>query len=356
LVKNKLFQPETGYSTVKTILKALCLLCSLVLGTVAYAEGPGYHVVRKLHLGGEGRWDYPTVDSAGRRLYLSRSTHVMVVDIDNGKIAGNIPDTAGVHGIAVAPELNRGFTSNGKSNTSTIFDLKTLKVLGQVKTGAGPDAILYDPAAGRVFTFNGRDRDATVFDASSGKVLGTIALGGKPEFAATDAKGRVYVNIEDKGEVAEIDSRKLKILNRYSIRPCENPTGMAIDAGHGRVFSGCRNRIMTVLDTKTGRVIATVPIGIGVDGAGFDPGTGLIFSSNGEGSLTVVRESNPEHFEVVETVSTEVGARTMAIDTGTHDIYLPTAKFSSPPLFAKPGPRRRPKIVAGSFVVLVVGQ
>jgi DNA-binding beta-propeller fold protein YncE len=350
-------RPERGDNNVKNILTALFLLCILAVTSAAVsATGPGYHVVRKLHLGGEGRWDYPTVDSAGRRLYLSRSTHVTVVDIDSGRIVGNIPDTSGVHGIAVAPDLNRGFTSNGGSDTSTIFDLKTLRVLGRVKTGDGPDAILYDPATGRVFTFNGRSGDATVFDASSGKVLGTIALGGRPEFAATDDKGMVYVNIEDKGEVAEIDSRKLRVTNRYSLAPCNNPTAMAIDAAHGRVFSGCRNRIMTVLDTKTGRVIGTVPIGRGVDGAGFDPVTGLIFSSNGEGSLTVIRESSPGRFVVAGSVRTQVGARTMAIDTKTHYIYLPTAEFASPPQFTRPRPGKRPKIVAGSFAVLVAGK
>jgi DNA-binding beta-propeller fold protein YncE len=296
------------------------------------------------------------VDSLARRLYISRSTHVMVVDIDTEKIVGDIPDTPGVHGIAVAPELNRGFTSNGQSNTATIFDLKTLKVLGQVTTGDDPDAILYDPATRRVFTFNGRSKDATVFDAVSGDVAGTIPLGGKPEFAATNEKGRVYVNIEDKSEVAEIDSRKLQVLNLYSLKPCESPTGMAIDAEHGRVFSGCRNKTMTILDTKTGKVIATVPIGKGVDGAGFDPGTGLIFSSNGEGSLTVVRESSPGHSDVVETVSTQLGARTMAIDAKTHNVYLPTATFSAPPQSTPPGTRIRPAIVKDSFVILVVGK
>ncbi len=340
----------------KTGLKVLCLLFSLALGVIAYAAEPGYHVIRKLHIGGEGGWDYPTLDGTDRRLYLSRSTHVMVVDIDNDKAVGDIPDTPGVHGIAVAPELNRGFTSNGQSNTSTIFDLKTLKVLGQVKTGEGPDAILYEPATRRVFTFNGRSKDTTAFDAASGEVVGTIPLGGKPEFAAADAKGRVYVNIEDKSEVAEIDSGKLQVLQRYSLKPCENPTGMAIDAEHGRVFSVCRNKIMAILDTKAGKVIATVPIGKGVDGAGYDLGTGLIFSSNGEGTMTVVSESSPERFNVVETVKTQVGARTMAIDTKTHNIYLPTATFSAPPLFTPPGQRSRPKIVRDSFVVLVVGK
>jgi DNA-binding beta-propeller fold protein YncE len=341
---------------VKTVLKALCLICSLLLATAAYASGQDYQVVKKLKLGGEGGWDYPTVDNAARRLYLSRATHVVVVDIDTNKVVGDVPGTSGVHGIAVAPELSLGFTSNGRSNTSTMFDLRTLEVLALVNTGETPDAILYDPATRRVFTFNARGKDATVFDAPSGDVVGTIPLGGKPEFAATNAKGRIYVNIEDRNEVVEIDSAKLQVLNRYPLKPCENPTGMALDADHGRVFSGCRNKIMTILDTRAGKVIATVPIGKGVDGVGFDPGTELIFSSNGEGSLTVVKESGPGHFDVVETVSTQVGARTMAIDTKTHNIYLPTASFVAPPESAGAGTRIRPEIVKGSFVVLIVGR
>jgi DNA-binding beta-propeller fold protein YncE len=332
------------------------LLCGLLIGAAASAAGPAYHVIKKLHLGGDGGWDYLTVDSAARRLYLSRSTHVMVVDIDTGQVAGDIPDTPGVHGIALAPELKRGFISNGKADTATIFDLNTLKVLGRVRTGANPDAILYDPAAKRVFTFNGRSHDATVFDAVSAKVLGTIALGGKPEFAAADGRGRVYVNIEDTSEIVEIDSRELAVLKRSSLKPCEEPTGMAIDAGHRRIFSGCHSKVMAVLDADTGTVIAFVPIGEGVDGNGFDPGTGLAFSSNGDGSLTVVREASPGKFEVAGTVATQRGARTMAIDPKTHTIYLPTAEFAPPPPATPEAPKQRPVMIKDSFTVLVVGE
>jgi DNA-binding beta-propeller fold protein YncE len=224
--------------------KVFLLLCSLLVSTISYAGEPGYHVIKKLQLRGEGGWDYLTIDSTARRLYISRSTHVMVVDIDLDKVVGDIPDTPGVHGIAIAPGLGRGFTSNGKSNTATIFDLKTLKVLGQVKTGENPDAILYDHDSKRVFTFNGRSRDATAFEASSGEVVGTIALGGKPEFAATDGKGKIYVNVEDTNEVVEIDSRRLSLTKRYSLKPCEEPTGMGLDAEHHRVYSGCHNEVM----------------------------------------------------------------------------------------------------------------
>ncbi len=338
------------------ILKTFLLFCSLLVSTISYAAGPGYHVIKKLQLGGEGGWDYLTVDSAARRLYISRSTHVMVVDIDTDKVIGNIADTQGVHGIAIAAELNRGFTSNGRANRATIFDLKTLKVLGQVKTGENPDAILYDPASKRVFTFNGRSKDATVFEAASGKVDGTIALGGKPEFAAADGKGKVYVNVEDTNEVAEIDSLKLALTKRYSLKPCEEPTGMGFDAKHHRVYSGCHNKVMTVLDTEAGKVIAVVPIGAGVDGNGFDPKTGLAFSSNGDGTLTVVRESSPGKFEVVETLTTQRGSRTMAIDPKTHNIYLPAAQFSGQTTPTAEGTRPRPVMIKGSFAVIVVGQ
>ena len=332
------------------------MFCSLLVCSISYAADPGYHVIKKLQLGGEGGWDYLTVDGAARRLYISRSTHVIVVDIDTDKVVGDIADTPGVHGIAIAPELNRGFTSNGKANTSTIFDLKTLKVLGQVKTGQNPDAILYDPASKRVLTFNGRSKDATVFEATSGEVASTIALGGKPEFAAADGKGKVYVNVEDTNEVVEIDSRKLLLTKRYSLKPCKEPTGMGLDAEHHRVYSGCHNKVMTILDTEANRVIATVPIGEGVDGNGFDPKTGLAFSANGDGTLTVVRESSPGKYKVLETVTTQRGSRTMAIDPKTHNIYLPAAQFSPQTAAAAEELRPRPTMIKDSFAVLVVGK
>ncbi len=335
-------------------MKWLMVFCALLFSVAAQAADSGYHIVKRLKIGGEGGWDYLTVDGGARRLYVSRGTHVMVVDLETGKVVGDIPGTPGVHGIAVARELNCGFTSNGQTDTSTIFDLKTLKVLGEVKTGGNPDAIVYDFVSNRVFTFNGRSKDATVFDAFLGKVVKTIPLGGKPEFAAADGNGKIYVNIEDTGEVVEIDSLKGSVTRRFSLKPCAEPTGLALDAEHGRVFSGCRNKLMTVLDTKSGKVIATVPIGANVDGNGFDPVTGVAFSSNGDGTLTVVRESSPGTFGVVETVATRRGARTMAIDPVTHAIYLPTAEFSTPEKSAHGKPQ--PEMVKGSFEILVVGK
>jgi DNA-binding beta-propeller fold protein YncE len=337
-------------------MKKFVLLCGLVLILIVCAAVPGYHVIKKLQIGGDGFWDYLIVDDAARRLYVSHSTQVVVIDLGTDTIVGEINDTPGVHGIALAPELNRGFISCGRANTAIIFDLKTLKVLGEVKTGTNPDAIRYDAATRQVFVYNGRSNDATVFDAATGEITGTIPLGGKPEFSRTDGKGKVYVNIEDLSEVVEIDSRKLTITRRFSIKPGEEPTGMGFDITNHRIFSACSNKIMTVLDTETGKVIATVPIGGGCDGAGFDPETGLAFSSNGEGTLTVVQESSPGKFEVAETVATQAGARTMTIDPKTHTIYLPTAQFAPPAAPTPEVPRPRRTIIKDSFIILVVGK
>jgi YVTN family beta-propeller protein len=338
-------------------VKALLLLCSLFFSVNAYAAGPGYHVIKSIHLGGEGGWDYLTVDDASGRLFISRGTHVMVLDLKTDKLAADIPDTPGVHGIAIANDLNRGFISNGRANTATIFDLKTLKVISQVKTGENPDAILYDPASKRVFTFNGRSKDATVIDAKTGEVAGTIPLGGKPEFSRADGKGMVYANIEDTGEVVEIDSKKMTVTRRFSIKPGEEPSGMGLDVAHHLIYSVCGNKLMTVLDIPTGKVIATVPIGEGTDGAGYDPATGFAFSSNGgDGTLTVVKQTAPGKFEAVETATTQRGARTMTIDPKTHLIYLPTAEFEPAPATAPGGARQRPAMVKDSFVILVVGK
>ncbi len=339
----------------KKLLKLFCVAYSLASVAAVNAAGPGYHVIKKIKLGGEGRWDYLAVDGAAGRLYMSRATHVMVVDIEKNKLVGDIPDTPGVHGIALAPALNRGFISNGKADRATIFDLTTLKVLGQVKTGGNPDSILYDQATNRVFTFNGKSSDTTVFDASSGTVLANIPLGGKPEFHAADGEGRVYVNMEDTAEVVEIDSRNLTVTKRYSIKPCEEPSGMAFDKKNRRIFSGCANKLMAISDPVEGKVIATVPIGDDVDGNGFDPETGNIFSANGDGTFTVISETSPGRFEVVQTMPTRVGTRTMAIDPKTSNIYLPSAKFK-PVKAAKDGKTPKPQPTKDSFTLLVVGK
>jgi DNA-binding beta-propeller fold protein YncE len=321
----------------------------------AAAPASGYHLLKKVVLGGEGSWDYLICDSAARRLYISRGTHVMVVDADTYAVIGDIAGTEGVHGIALAPEFGRGFTSNGRSNTVTIFDLKTLKALGTAPTGNGPDAILYDPASKRVFTFNGHGGDATAIDAATGAPVGTIPLGGKPEFAVADGQGNIYNNLEDKSELVRIDSRKLTVTARWPLAPCEEPSGLALDTQHRRLFAGCGNKMMAVVDADSGKVLATPPIGQGVDANGFDPGTRFAFSSNGDGTLTIVQEDSPEKFTVAANVTTRRGARTMALDLKTHRIFLVTADFGPPPAPTAERPHPRPAIIPGTFTLLVVG-
>jgi DNA-binding beta-propeller fold protein YncE len=296
------------------------------------------------------------MDSAARRLYISRGTRVMVWDVDSGTVAGEIPGTNGVHGIALASDLGKGFTSNGRDATSTIFDLKTLKVLGQAKTGTGPDAIIYDPATQRVFTLNGGSKDATAIDAKSGEVAGTVALGGRPEFAAADGRGMVFVNLEDKSAVVAIDSKSLKVKATWPLAPGEEPSGMAIDAAHHRLFIGCHNKMMAIMDSDNGKVVATPPIGAGVDANGFDPDTELAFSSNGDGTLTVVHEDSPDKFTVVENASTAPRARTMAVDLKNHNVYLVTAEFLPAPAPTTENPHPRPPMKPGSFMVVVMGR
>ena len=336
------------------------LVCSssVVLAAVAWAAmGPGYHVVTTYKVGGDGGWDYLTADSDARRVYISRGTHVMVVDADSGKTVGDIPDTPGVHGIALAPELGRGFTSNGREGTVSIFDLKALATSGKVKAGDNPDAILSDPATKRVFTFNGRSQDSTAIDAASGKVLGTIKLDGKPEFAASDAKGEIFVNIEDKSELVAIDPNKLEIKAKWPLAPCEEPSGLSIDRKNRRLFVGCGNKMMAVVDADSGKVLATLPIGEGVDATTFDPATGLAFASCGaDGVLTVVKEESPSKFGVVENVPTQKGARTLALDAKTHNVFVVTAQFGASPAATTENPHPWPAIVPNSFVVLVVGK
>ena len=335
-------------------------IISLSLAAVAFAAADsGYHVIKTYKLGGEGGWDYLTADPDGHRLFISRGTHVIVLDSETGKTVGDIPDTPGVHGIALAHELGRGFTSNGREGTVTIFDLKTLAPIGsKVKAGENPDAILYDPATKRVFTFNGRSHDSTAIDAETGKVLGTIPLAGKPEFAASDAKGEIFVNIEDKSELDAIDPQKLEVKNKWPLAPCTEPSGLSIDRAHRRLFVGCDNKMMAVVDADTGKVLATPAIGEGVDATRYDPGTGLAFAScGGDGVLTVIKEESPDKFSVVENVPTEKGARTMALDTKTHNVFTVTAKFGPRP--AAPtadNPYRRPPILPDSFVVLVLAK
>ncbi len=308
-----------------TAFKQSLGLLALVQGAAAFGAEDPYHFIKEIPVGGSAQWDYLTIDAEARRLYLSHANKVEVIDLASGSIVGVIENTPGIHGIALAPKLGRAFTSNGQENKASIVDLKTLKTVAKVTTGANPDCILYESTPNEVYTFNGRGKSATVFDPDSGKVIATIDLGGKPEFAVSDgAAGRAYVNLEDKSEVVAIDLKTHQVVSHWPIAPGKAASGMAIDREHHRLFLGCDNQLMAMLDSSSGKVLATVPIGAGVDANGFDPVTQLAFSSNGEeGTVTIARETAPGKLTVVQTLKTVVGARTMAVDPLTHDIYLP---------------------------------
>jgi YVTN family beta-propeller protein len=314
--------------------KAAILLLTCL---VASASAGDYQITKKIPIPGQGSWDYLIVDEGARRLYVSHGTQVEVLDVDTGAIVGSIPNTPGVHGIAIAAELERGFVSDGQSSSVTIFDLKTLKPIGSVPTGQKPDAIIFVPASSRVLAFNGASNSATAIDAATGKVAGTVALGGGPEFAAADGSGFVYNNLEEENLVLKIDSRKLTVEKRWPTAPCASPSSMAIDRVNHRLFLGCRSKVMAVMNADTGQVVATLPIGDRVDATAFDTETKLIFNSNGEGTVTVIRQDSPDKYSVVETVKTLPRARTMALDPKTHQLFLSTTE-------------------SGQFEVLVVGK
>jgi DNA-binding beta-propeller fold protein YncE len=313
----------------------------------------GYHLAKKIKLGGTGGWDYLEVDPATHRLFISRGTHVIVVDPSEGKIIGDIPDTQGVHGIALADEFNKGFTTNGRTSDSTIFDLTSLKVLGTAKTDKDSDAIIYDPFSKRVFTFNGDANTASAIDAASGKVVSTFALGGGAEFGASDGKGKVFVNLEDKSSLVKFDAKTLKIEDTWPLAPCESPSGLAIDADHEILVVGCHNKLMAFVDGNSGKIIGTVPIGQGVDANRFDPVTGYAFASCGDGTLTIAHEDSPAKFSLVEMIQTQRGARTMALDYATHTVYLVTAEFGPVPAATADNPRPRPAILPETFTLLI---
>lgn len=321
------------------------------------ANGAGYHLIHTYKIGGSGGfWDYMGIDVQRRHLFVSHGTHVVVMNADTGKIVGNIPHTEGVHGIAVAPKLDRGFISDGRADMVTIFSLSTLKTIGTVKvTGKDPDCIVYDPASQRVFTFNGGSDSSTAINARTGKVVGTITLGGRPEYAVADGRGHIYNNLEDKSEQVAINTHTLKITNRWLLAPCRHPSGLAMDRQHRRLFAGCHSEVMAIVNPDQGKVIKTEPIGPGVDACRFDPGTQLAFCLSGGdgGSLTVVREDSPDRYTLLSHVKTEMGARTMELDRKTHHIFVDTATFGPRPAKATPHNRyRRPRMVPGSFRVL----
>jgi DNA-binding beta-propeller fold protein YncE len=332
--------------------RTIIALVSLAIAVTAFAA---WHVGRHIVIGGTGGWDYTAIDSAARRAYVSHGDRVEVVDVDAGTVVGLIPDTLGVHGIAIDHDGGRGFISSGRINMMTIFNLKTLARINDVKsTGDNPDAIMFEPSTKHVFTFNGRGKNATVFN-TRGKVVATIDLGGKPEFGVSDAHGHVFVNIEDTNELAMIDANKNVVSARWKLAPCESPSGLAIDRKHHRLFTVCENEIMAVVDATNGHVVTTVPTGKGTDAAAFDDARQLAFASNGQSAtLTVIHETSPDKYEVVDNVATQRSARTMALDTKTHHIYLPAAKFGEAPAPTEKNPRPRPPMVPGSFELLEV--
>ncbi len=332
----------------------LPVLFSLAVA-VCRADGP-YHFIKEIPVGGDGGWDGLIVDSAAQRLYVSHATRVVVIDLAKDAVVGEITNTPGVHDIAVAPKLNRGFVSNGREAKASVVDLKTLQTISKVDTGPNPDAILFEPGQNEVYAFNGRGQSATVIAADSGKVVATIPLGGKPEFAEADPEsGRVFDNLEDKSEVAVVDTRTHSVTNRWPIAPGAAASGIGIDPKNHRLFLGCDNKMMVMMDSTDGKVLATVPIGEGVDGAAFDPGTQLAFASCGDGTTTIAKEETPDKLTVVQTLQTERGARTMALDPTTHRIYLATAKFGPAPEPASGERRRRPPMIPGTFKILVYG-
>lgn len=308
-----------------------------------------YKVVKTFHINSTGGWDYMAIN--GNKLYVSHGTQVNILDKKTGDSLGVIENTTGVHGIAFVPDINKGYTSNGRLNNVSVFDLKTDKVSGQISTGQNPDAIMYDKYSKKIITCNGKSNDLTVIDPESGGVVSTIAVGGKPETAVSDDAGKWFVNIEDKNEVVEIDAKHFKVERHWSISAAEGPTGLAIDKKTKQLFAGC-DKLLVALDAITGKIISTLPIGDGSDGVVFDEATKTIFTSNGEDSITVIHENEHNAFKVLENVTTKPGARTIALDNATHKLYLPTADFE--PLAANALKNERPKMISGSFQVLEV--
>jgi YVTN family beta-propeller protein len=337
----------------RTLFAFVCAFA--IRNAVGAADGP-YKFLSEIPIGGEGGWDILSVDSAGHRLYLSHATKVVVVDLDKNAVAGEITETPGVHAFLAVPGLQRGFSSNGKENKLSVVDLTSLKTVSKIETGKNPDAMAYESVKGELYVFNHSGNSATVIDARNAKVVTTIELGGSPEFGVADSKaGRVYCNIEDKNEVVAIDSTSHEVVARWPLAPGTEPTGIALDAAHHRLFAACNNKMMVMLDTKSGKVVTTAPIGSGTDGCAFDEGTQLAFASCGEGVTTIVKEETPEKVTVVQTLKTEPRARTMEVDPRTHRIYLPTAQFQTPPSPPPGGSPGRPTIVPNTFKLLVYG-
>jgi YVTN family beta-propeller protein len=333
-----------------------CVLAStLVLVFAGTASAQNYKVIRRIPIGAEGGWDYLKVDADAHRLYVARGDHLMIVDEASGKVLGDIPNTKGIHGAAIAADLNKGFTSNGGAGTVTVFDLKTLKPTGEIKTtGENPDSIIYDPATKRVFTFNGRSGNSTVIDATTDKVVGTVNLGGKPEEPALDGRGNMFVNLEDKSSIMEFDTKTLAVKGTWSLAPCDGPSALAADTKNHRLFAAC-DKMIAVFNPDTGKVVATPAIAGDPDGNGFDPGTGLVFASVREGFLTVIHQDSPDKYSIVGNVNTQFGARTMALDPKTHHVFTETADFKAAAAPTPENPHPRPQAIPSTFVIIELG-
>ena len=338
--------------SISRFIVACCLglICATALGNDVY------HLLSEIPIGGEGGWDILTIDSFASHLYLSHATKVVIVDLNTNSVTGEIADTPGVHAFVAVPEVQRGFSSNGKESKSSVVDLTTLKTISKIDTGSNPDAVVYEPRHAEVYVFNHTGHSVTVINTKTATVSATIPLGGNPEFAVVDeTAGRVYCNIEDKSEVAVIDADKREVVARWSLSPGEGPTGIALDATHHRLFSGCHNKMMVMLDTESGKMVGSVPIGAGVDGCAFDEATQLAFASCGDGTTTIAKEEAPNKLSVLQVLKTERGARTMALDARTHRIYLPTAQFAPAPSPSPGASPARPSIVPNTLKVLVYG-
>ncbi len=328
------------------------LICSTLLSVFAAAnDSDQFKIVKKIPLEGAGRWDYLYVDAKNRRIYMARATHFSVLDADSGAVVGDIPETPGAHGVAIAPDLGIGFTSNGGENKVSIFDLKTLKVLSKIDTGGNPDSILFDTASGNVFVQNGKSNTSTVIDASKREVTATIPLPGKPEFAVSDENGNVFVNIENTGSIVEIDAANKKVKANWPMQGCEEPAGLAIDRTDHKLFSACSNKLLQIVDSQNGKVVQTLPIGDDTDAVAFDPGTGYIFASSNDGLFTIAHATSEGKYEITQKLSLKEGSKTMGLDTSAHKVFVPTAKFAGP-VDAHP----RPSVDPGSIVILVIGK
>ncbi len=335
-------------------MRRLAVLLSFLVMPSLFAAPPTYQVTRKFTLGGEGWWDYVVPDPPRHRLFIGRQNRVMVVNERNGKLLGAVLGIDGAHGVALVPQTQRGFATSGNDGTIVMFDLESFKSLARIPAAEDADAILYDSASKRVFSFNGDAHSATVVDPAAGKLVTNIPLGGKPESGASTGDGKVYVNIEGTNEIAEIGASALNVTRRWSTAPCERPVSMAVDVAHHRLFSGCRSGVMAVSDYQAGTVVATVPIGQGVDGAAYDPEAGDVFTSNADGTLTVIHQDGPDEYHVVENVKTMPGARTMGLDPTTHQLFLVSSRFGPVPEATPDNPRPRPAMVPGSFTLIVI--